>query len=177
MPSPVGHALGGLAAGWLLQPRLPQVRPLASAENLLFLTVAIAPDLDLLVGVHRGATHSLGATGAVGIGVWALRRGPGRGRFAAATSAAYGSHVLLDWLGVDTSPPFGVPALWPFDAAYLQAPWQPFLAVSRRLHEPGLFWEPNALAIGREILLLLPLLILAGLWRRRLGVLHRPPQM
>ena len=57
MPSPVGHALGGLAAGWLLQPRLPQVRPLASAENLLFLTVAIAPDLDLLIGVHPGATH------------------------------------------------------------------------------------------------------------------------
>ena len=42
MPSPVGHALGGLAAGWLLQPRPPSRPPLASAENLVFVALAAA---------------------------------------------------------------------------------------------------------------------------------------
>ena len=87
--------------------------------------------------------------------------------FAARRAAAYGSHVLLDWLGVDTLRRSGVPALWPFDAAYLQAPWQPFVAVSRRFHEPGLFGTPNALAIGREILILAAAADPGRGWRRR----------
>ena len=173
MPSPVGHALGGLAAGWLLQPRPPSRPPLASAENLVFVALAIAPDLDLFGLVHRGVSHSLGATLVVGAVVWCARRGPGRTRFALAATAAYGSHVLFDWMGGDTSPPLGVPALWPLTNAYLQSPWQPFAAVSRRWHQPGLFWAPNVAAVTREIMMLLPLLMLVGWWRGRLSLGQR----
>jgi len=176
MPSPVGHALGGLAAGWLLLPRPSSSPPIASAQNLVFVALAIAPDLDLLVSVHRGASHSLGATVIAGAIVWAVSRGPGRTRFALAAAAAYGSHVLFDWMGVDTSPPLGVPALWPFTGAYLQSPWQPFAAVSRRFHQSGLFWGPNAIAVSREILMLLPLLVLVGWWRRRLSIARQAPR-
>jgi len=176
MPSPVGHALGGLTAGWLLQPRPSSPPPLVAAEHLVFVALAIAPDLDLFGVVHRGASHPLAATLVVGAIAWRARRGPDRTRFAVAAAAAYGSHVLLDWMGVDTSPPFGVPALWPLTDAYLQSPWQPFAAVSRRFHQPGLFWAPNAAAVGREILILLPMLILVGWWRGRLRLPRRAPR-
>jgi membrane-bound metal-dependent hydrolase YbcI (DUF457 family) len=168
MPSPVGHALGGLAAGWLLQPRAPQPSRLLSAQNLTLIVLAVVPDLDLLTTIHRGITHSIGAAATVGVLAWLLGHGPGRARTAAAAFAACGSHVVLDWMGVDTWAPFGVPALWPLSDAYLQSPWQPFAAVSRRFNGPGPFWQMNALAVGREIVILLPLLWVVGKWRRRL---------
>ena len=55
MPSPIGHALGGIAAGWA-------IAPVKNARNAVLLAGAgAAADLDLLVGTHRGPTHSLGA--------------------------------------------------------------------------------------------------------------------
>ena len=35
------------------------------------------------------------------------------GRRALAITAAYATHTLLDWLGADSSAPFGIMALWP----------------------------------------------------------------
>jgi inner membrane protein len=86
---------------------------------------------------------------------------------ALACGAAYGSHVLLDWLGVDTSPPRGVVAWWPFSPAYYQAPWPVFLAISRRYHQPPLFWWPNAVALLRELLILAPVVMLGWYVRQR----------
>src|SRR5262245_58906966 len=112
MPSPVGHALGGIAAGWSFEPRhTPQAQRRARfrIETLGFATLGVAADLDLLLGVHRGATHSLGAIVLVALAAWlALRHRSRRDRWAIACAAAFGSHVLLDWLGSDTSAPFGV---------------------------------------------------------------------
>jgi inner membrane protein len=104
----------------------------------------------------------------VAAAAWLVLRGrsPSAGRLALACGVAYGSHVLLDWLGVDTSPPRGVVAWWPFSAAYHQAPWPVFLAISRRFHQPALFWWPNAVALLRELLILGP--IAAASWH-----LHR----
>jgi predicted Zn-dependent protease len=74
---------------------------------------------------------------------------------------------VLDWFGLDTSAPFGIPALWPFSSAYFQAPWPIFLSVSRRIHQPDLFWIPNALAVARELLILVPIVMLVASRRRR----------
>jgi inner membrane protein len=166
MPSPVGHALGGVAAGWLLEPEHTASAPGRSRirlETLGFAALGIAADLDLLVGSHRGATHSVGAVMVVGLVAWlALRRRSRRARWAIACGGAFGSHVLLDWLGSDTSAPFGLSALWPFSSAYYQAPWSLFPAVSRRIHQPDLFWIPNVLAVGRELVILVPVVVLVG---------------
>jgi tetratricopeptide (TPR) repeat protein len=164
MPSPIGHALGGIAAGWLIQPPEETSRRGGRTATLAFAILGVAADLDLIVGTHRGPTHSLGAAVMIGLMAWAIlrRRTDRAGRLAGACAAAYGSHILLDWLGSDTSPPIGLPALWPFSLAYYEAPWHVFLAVSRRVHQPELFWLPNARALARELLILLPVVTLVG---------------
>ena len=67
MPTPVGHALGGLTAAFLInafarRPALTVGLLAASAA------VAVSPDLDILVGSHRTYTHSVGAVVVVGAG-------------------------------------------------------------------------------------------------------------
>lgn len=168
MPSPVGHALGGLAAGWLVQK--PAAAPAARRwASIGFAALAVAPDLDLVFGTHRGAAHSLVAAALAGLTVWLVLRPrvAAAGRLAAACAAAYGSHVLLDWLGSDTSAPFGVVALWPFSAAYFIAPWHVFLPISRRIGQPELFWMPNVLALLREAIVLVPIVALVYRARRQ----------
>jgi tetratricopeptide (TPR) repeat protein len=136
--------------------------------TLGFAALGIAPDLDLIVGAHRGPTHSVGAVVLVALATWfVVGRQARRGRWTIACAAAYGSHLLLDWFGLDTSAPFGIPALWPLSSAYFQAPWPVFLPVSRRIHQPDLFWIPNALAVARELLILVPIVMLVASRRRR----------
>jgi membrane-bound metal-dependent hydrolase YbcI (DUF457 family) len=169
MPSPIGHALGGIAAGWLFQPLPAATASPARARvgALAFAGLGMAADLDLLASVHRGPSHSLGATMIVGLLAWAVLRGQRGGwQWAIASAAAYGSHVLLDWVSSDTSPPIGLQACWPWSSAYYEAPWEVFLATSRRVHQPDLFWVPNALAIARELIILVPVVALVYYVRR-----------
>ena len=162
MPSPFGHALGGVAAGWLVAGReTPWRRALPAA--MLYAGAAVAPDLDLLVGAHRGPTHSLAAAAIVGLVTYTATR---RGRVAAALAAAYASHVLLDWLGRDTTPPIGVMALWPFSREYYESTLHLFRAISRRYWLPE-FWVLNARAALRELVFLLPFAAIIGYLRAR----------
>lgn len=92
-------------------------------------------------------THSLGFTLLAGM-VGYL--GSGSARFAVAAAAAYGSHVLFDWMGEDTSPPLGVMALWPFDAGFYMSPWTPLPPVSRRYWLPG-FWTHTMMVAAVEV--------------------------
>src|SRR5436189_880788 len=98
MPSPVGHALGGIAAGWLLQGPAGRGACLVDSRQaaVTFALLAMAPDLDLFLEVHRGPTHSLGAALAIGGLTWLLvrTRRADPARFAAACAAAYASHIL-----------------------------------------------------------------------------------
>ena len=156
MPSPIGHALGGICAGWHAGGR----------QNLrdagILAAVAIAPDLDLFLGDHRAISHSIGAAVAAGLVALIATRQP---RWAVAIALAWGSHVLLDWLSNDTRPPIGVMALWPFDDRYYKAAFEIFPPVSRR-YEQSRFWIYNLRAAVTELLLLLPLTLFLT-WRRR----------
>jgi inner membrane protein len=119
----------------------------------------MAADLDLLVGAHSGPSHGIGAALIVGFVSWFVVRRAGalRSRIAAcALALAYASHTLLDWLGTDSSPPIGIMALWPFSREYYESPWHVFMAISRRYWLPE-FWTVNLLALGRELLILIPL--------------------
>lgn len=175
MPSPVGHALAGVAVGWLLDGRRPSLssggdryKPrldrttLAMAAAYAF--VAMMPDLDLLIPVtHRAASHGVGAAALAGIVAWGLTR---RIRTALVFAVVYESHALLDWLGTDTTPPIGVMALWPFSREYFESPWQVFMAVSRRYWIPE-FWAYNFQVVIREVLILAPLVIVTAIVRGR----------
>lgn len=185
MPSPVGHALAGVAAAWLSGGRLPRgvhgtvFRPFSrrtptpsldvtvpTMEIVLFGAAAIAPDLDLLFGAHSTCTHSIGAV----IIVFALTiavAGVRQWRIALGVAAAWGSHILLDWFGTDTSPPIGVMALWPFDSGYYQSSLSIFDAISRRYWLPNQFIYGNLRAAVKEIVILAPLFACALYLRRK----------
>ena len=185
MPSPVGHALAGVAAAWLAGGRLPRgwhgtlflpgltrTTPVSVDftrhpwEMALFGAAAIAPDLDLLVGTHSTYTHSIGAVIFVFI-VTLFATGTRRWRIAIGIAAAWGSHLLLDWLGSDTSPPIGIMALWPFDGGYYQSSRSVFDAISRRYWMPQQFIVGNVKATIKEVIVLAPIFAAAFALRRR----------
>jgi membrane-bound metal-dependent hydrolase YbcI (DUF457 family) len=171
MPTPVGHALAGIAvAGFSKRPG----PPLKHVAVLAF--CAAAPDLDLVlrfvdgVNHHRGASHSLAAAILAGLAAWLLRRSgvdlPG----AWAVGAAWASHVFLDYLGVDTSPPSGEMALWPFSSAFFASPVSVFYDVGRSFTAEAI--RHNLVAVVIEVAVLAPVAWLA--WGRPFGRAARP---
>jgi hypothetical protein len=174
MPSPVGHALAGIAAGWIVRGNRLREGVRGRREAAAFAALAALPDIDLIFGVHSGPTHGIGAALIAGFaawlpGIWAGAGGvASRVRTAGACVAAYGSHAVLDWLGTDSSPPIGFMALWPVTHAYYESSLHVFMAVSRRIWQPELFWRQNLLALARELLILLPIVLAAG-WLTRLA--------
>jgi hypothetical protein len=180
VPSPLGHAVAGLAAGWLIAgaPALKSpINPTAPLANqpwiatwrgaIVFASLAVAPDLDLLFHAHSMYTHSLGAALAVLLTVAALTPAHARRWTAAfACGAAYASHTLLDWMGNDTTPPIGIMALWPFTSEYYESNLHFFMAITRRYWLPG-FWTHNLIAMFREVGTLVPLAVAIYFLRRR----------
>jgi membrane-bound metal-dependent hydrolase YbcI (DUF457 family) len=141
VPSPIGHALAGAAiacsfrssAGWKL--------PAACA------VAAVLPDIDLLyMTAHRTATHSvpvailltivaIAVTGWVNpIRAWLRHAGLGSQTVVVglACGLAWSSHILLDWLGADANPPFGVQAFWPLSEAWFHSGLDVFPGTQRR---------------------------------------------
>jgi membrane-bound metal-dependent hydrolase YbcI (DUF457 family) len=162
MPSPIGHGLGGIAAGWIVAEPLRTPRA-AWRQALVFAAVGIAPDLDLLIGHHRAEAHSLGAAAIVASAAAIMRWpvAPTRARIWLAIFAAWASHALLDALGTDTAPPVGIMAFWPFSHAYVMTAWHVFGPISRRWHQAGWITANIPVAI-RELLILGP--VTAGVW-------------
>jgi membrane-bound metal-dependent hydrolase YbcI (DUF457 family) len=169
VPSPLGHALAAVAAGWVVDPPVECDVRGAARRACLFAAAGMAPDLDLLVGAHSGPTHGLGSALIVGLIAWLGLRGigwRGAGRTASAIGLAYASHTLLDWLGTDSSTPIGIMALWPIDRGYYEADLHLFMAISRRYWLPE-FWTYNLRALGRELLVLVPVVAFVLRYRRR----------
>jgi membrane-bound metal-dependent hydrolase YbcI (DUF457 family) len=169
MPTPAAHALGGIAAAFLIDSfrRRPVLSPALLAASAV---AAMAPDLDLLVGSHRTYTHSVGAVFIVGIVSWLImqRRAPSALRAAVIVMAAYGSHLLLDWMGKDTSIPPGFTALWPFSSDYYVSGWNVFGEVSRRYWLPYEFIVRNSLALAWELMVIGPAVAVAWVfWSTR----------
>ena len=186
MPSPLGHLLGGIAAGHLLAGRVGSpsaassrrvpggagrlTRLVAAVEPswpglALFGALGVLPDIDFLFGVHSRYTHSLGAAAIVfGLGLVAFRSRRRPALLAAGMAAAYASHALLDWLGRDTTPPIGIMALWPFTNDFYQSDLHWFPAIRREFRD-GIVLH-NAAAALWELLVLGPL-AMAAVWLRR----------
>lgn len=163
VPSPVGHALGGLLVA-VSAPGAESDVWSRTTRRLIFgcIAAAVAPDLDFLWGRHNMETHSLGAAVLAGVCVW-----PWLGwRTALAVALSWSSHVLFDWLGSDTTPPIGIMALWPLTSEYYFAHAYFFEAISRRYHLPN-FWSHNIGALVLEVVYLAPLILIAVLVRKR----------
>lgn len=174
MPSPLGHALGSLIVG--ARPgRTSDARRLTAIRLTILAAIGVAPDLDLLWGRHSMETHSVGAALIAGLVTLALARTLDvrswlgvRTNLAAAVLVAtvWVAHPLMDMLGADNSPPFGVMLWWPFSHMFVIAPFHLFDAVSRMYWRDD-FLSHNLAAAAREALILGPVAAVVWFLRRR----------
>lgn len=181
MPSPVGHSLIGLAlgAGYLL-PRQPIRDLLKSGWSLRWpllgaAALANAPDLDYLPGIlsgdlnayHHYYTHTLGWVILVSVALWLVWRRfrPGAGvRAFVFLFVLLASHLVADWFTADGRMPYGIMALWPFSEAFTMAPHPLFMRLHKADWSEFLQWH-NAIAVGWEVLVCLPLLAAVVAWK------------
>jgi membrane-bound metal-dependent hydrolase YbcI (DUF457 family) len=178
MASPIGHAIAGVLVAWsadVFNPAGPGSRAtktgfhvLVGGLTLAAAVLAAAPDLDLLfIRFHRTATHSLLSVAVVaGVAMLAaarLRRPVIR--TAIVCAAAWGSHMLLDWLSVDRSTPNGIQILWPFDSTWFISGWDVFPGTERRRLFSRATIATNAAAVAAELIILAPLAAALGLVR------------
>ena len=169
MPTPIGHALGGVVVGLLAagRPRQSERPSQPSASHRRFLiacaVAACLPDVDFLWGRHNMETHSIGFAALVGVAAYLWQRSA---RLAMACAGAVVSHVLFDWLGSEDTPPLGVMALWPLSSNFYFAHAYVFEAISRRYWLPN-FVPHNTLAVARELAIVTPLVALLWWWRFR----------
>ena len=181
MPSPVGHSLVGyliyeLTLGSAQRPQWPIV--------VLYLVVANAPDLDFVPGLlvgevgryHHGITHSIGFAAVVGFafsfGLY-LYKGAVIWRNFLILFSLYFSHVVLDYLSMDTSLPRGVPIYWPLGSEYHIAPFALFSDITRVSSSSAgfissLFSLHNLWSMCVEFLVFFPFALLLFTRRRRL---------
>ena len=170
MPSPVGHALAGLTVHVLAARNPADLHDPRRAA--LAVGAALAPDVDLLFRFVDGRNHPNHETHSIGFALmagivaflaakaWRWARPAGLGL---TTALAWGSHVLLDYLNKDTTPPIGIMAFWPFDNGFYKVPWPLFLDIGRTLSWATV--RHDALAAAWEVAVLTPLLLVA--WRFR----------
>ncbi|MCZ6623216.1 MAG: metal-dependent hydrolase [Deltaproteobacteria bacterium] len=134
MPSPVGHTLAGLCGFMLAQNHVNIHRwgwflvgsvVIANLADLDFLPGMLLGDLRTF---HHQASHSLTAVVIVSLLISGLTKGCGLNRVALGIwgGVLYLSHIVLDLLVNDPSPPFGVQFLWPFSETYFISPITPF---------------------------------------------------
>ena len=184
MPSPIAHVLGGVAVAWMadLLPGRPSGRAvsreeLPAAGSRVAVTcacLAAFPDVDLLLPItHRTVTHSLSAVAFVGVLMIIAAGVTGKvtTKIALTYMAAYASHLLLDWLQADPTPPFGLQLLWPFSSTWFISGWSVFRATDRRHVLEVATMKRNAVAILQEIAILAP--VMAALWLVRVKALAR----
>jgi membrane-bound metal-dependent hydrolase YbcI (DUF457 family) len=183
VPSPIGHALAGLAAAWAAD-LVPGERAWRTApapaswyqragDGLTGACVALgaAADLDLLFVTHRTVTHSVGAVILVTLFAATLAANTRRpvARVALMCAAAYATHLLLDWLSVDLSTPRGIQALWPFRFEWFISGLDLFPQTERRQLWTVATMLKNVRAILQEVVMLAPLA--AALWLVRVKAL------
>jgi membrane-bound metal-dependent hydrolase YbcI (DUF457 family) len=176
MPSPLGHALSGLAVAWSVEAltfdRTDVPRSQSSIAQwkeiaLVAALIAILPDVDLFLGQHRGWTHSVGGAllaGAFGA-LYARRRALPLAPTATALALACAAHAVLDWLGTDGSMPRGVMALWPFDHRYHVSPIAILPRVERRYWLGWEFVRAGIVAVVLEGIVFGGLAYAAWKWR------------
>jgi hypothetical protein len=169
LPTPLAHALAGLIVHVATAPR----DEIASRRRAaITVGAAVAPDLDFAWKLVDGLNHHQAQGHGIGVGLAlaalitaaaalsGVRRPLGLGL---AALLGWSSHLFLDLMNVDTNPPIGLMALWPFSSGHFKAPWPLFLDIGRTLN-----WRTvrhDTVAVAWELSILCPVLIAA--WRVR----------
>jgi len=193
MPLPVAHSLAGYAIAEATDIRLAKKTWINVS---IFAALANLPDIDYLPGFllgqpnrfHHLWTHSLGFALLVGLLggfiCWRQRRNliqaekpaPQFGLYFLMISAAVFSHCVLDLFTEDSSPPYGMLMLWPFDQGFYDVTWNLFPSTHKSNESATFFaslfqWHNVKIAL-REFLMMASIVGLVKLIRR-LPVLSR----
>ncbi len=183
VPSPIGHALAGLAAAWAVDlvpgDRAWRTAPASASwyqragDGLTSACVVLgaAADIDLLFVTHRTVTHSVGAVILVALFAATLASNAHRSvlRVASMCAAAYATHLFVDWLATDLSRPRGIQALWPFRFEWFISGLDLFQQTERRQLWSVATMVKNAGAILQEVAMLGPIVV--ALWLVRVKAL------
>ena len=186
MPSPIGHALAGLAAAlgadlvpgrraWRTAPPSASLFLRAGGTlTVICLALAVFPDIDLLFRAHRSVTHSVTAVAIVtiiaGVVTDRVTQRP-VARVALMCGAAYATHLLLDWMAVDTYPPYGIQLFWPFSSRWYMSSLSVFPQTERLRVWSLRAIRINLLAMAWETAILLP--VVGLVWLVRVKTLAR----
>jgi membrane-bound metal-dependent hydrolase YbcI (DUF457 family) len=127
----------------------------------------------LLPIAHRTVTHSLAAVAVVGVLTIIATGVTGKvtTKIVLTYMAAYASHLLLDWLQADPTPPLGLQLLWPFSSTWFISGWSVFRATERRHFLELATMKRNIVAMLQELVILAP--VMAALWLVRVKALAR----
>ena len=172
MPSPVGHTLIGLSLLALWRFRLAKV----SYWFVGVVVLANFPDIDFLPGLwvgefnryHHMATHSLGFILLVTFLCWLSARfiRPFTKGELLLIISSLGSHLVADYLCADGKEPFGIMAAWPLSSTYYISSRTVFWPLQKANLTEVFQWY-NVQAVGVEILLTLPLVIICYMIGKR----------
>jgi membrane-bound metal-dependent hydrolase YbcI (DUF457 family) len=167
MATPIGHFLTGAAIGTALSRGSDVLRTAAIGA-----LAAVAADFDFLPGLmlghlshfHHQQSHSIMFALFAALLAMLFAK-EGRSRWAVLVGLAYASHLALDLLTFDDSPPHGIPIFWPWSAEVFQSPVTLF---------PNVPWgggfvlsAHNVNLLVRELGFLGPLFLGAFLYARR----------
>lgn len=198
MPLPVAHSLMGCAIAEATNVRLAEKKWINVA---IFAALANLPDIDYLPGFllgqpnrfHHLWVHSLGFALLIGLlgslVLWRQRRKgvlqeityDKAGQFwpaCLAITAAVFSHCILDLLTEDTSLPYGMLLLWPFEWSFYDVSWSLFPS-THKSNQSATFltsvlqWYNIKLAL-REFLIMAPIVGLIKIIRRLPGLSSQP---
>lgn len=195
MPLPIAHSMMGYAIAEVAEAVDVRLTNKKWLNVSLFVTLANLPDSDFLPGFllgepnryHQWFTHSLGFAFLAGVcGAliyrqrqsqtdWQAAKKQGRcGWYGMFIGLAVLSHVVLDLLTLDTTPPQGMMLFWPFDQNHYDVRWDFFLS-SRRDNVsttffPSLLTWYNFKIVLREFLIMAPMVGLAKVFERLLKI-------
>lgn len=167
MCTPIGHGL----LGYSISQNQLAMQSQAKWAFLSALILANLPDIDYLFGAaagypnrhHQTWTHSLvfaaGVSFLFGVG-YGLARQSFSGKFFLIVFLILLSHLILDMLGNDTRPPYGIQLFWPFNKTHIMSPVTIFRGVNKASENHRFFQVllslENLKTVGLEILILGP---------------------
>jgi len=164
MCSPVGHGL----AGYILYLAWNRNYQLIGdwKKIVLYLFAANAPDLDFIPGIlvgdanrfHHGISHTLGFSVLFALSMYVMS-GFKRKKDFIIFFLLYFSHVVIDFLTADTSPPFGVMLFWPFTQRYFISSYSVFFDI-HHLTLSDLFDLHNIKAMAWEAAVFFSIIVL-----------------